>query len=265
MTRVLLLSTYELGGQPIGLAGPATALLEAGHEVRAHDLAVEDWPSGSVEWADAVACSVPMHTALRLGLAAIERVRTDRPDIPVAYYGLYAPVAAEVDLLGPDDFTVADGALEALVGFADRLGPRGPDASHLITGRFLLPGLSEYARYVDADGERLVGPVESTVGCNHRCRHCPVPLVFDGRSRAVALEEVLADVDALVALGATHIHFADPDFLNRPQHARRVARAVHERHPTVTFDATIKVSHILRHPQLMPELAESGLRFVTSA
>jgi hypothetical protein len=265
VTRLLLLSTYELGGQPLGLSGPLSALLSAGHEVRAHDLAVEEWPEASIEWADAVACSVPMHTALRLGLAAVERVRTERPELPVAYYGLYAPVAAELDVLGPDDLAVADAPDTALVGFADRLGTRGPDASGQIGARFLLPSLSEYARYVDDDGERLVGPIESTVGCNHRCRHCPVPLVFDGRSRAVPLERILDDVDSLVALGATHLHFADPDFLNRPQQARRVCAAIHDRHPRVTLDATIKVSHLLRHQELLPELAQCGLRFVISA
>jgi hypothetical protein len=265
VTRVLLLSTYELGGQPLGLSGPASALLAAGHDVRAHDLAVEDWPTESVEWADAVACSVPMHTALRLGLAAIERVRTDHPEVPVAYYGLYAPIAAELDVLGPDDLAVADGALDALVQFADRLGPAAPAAPAAVTGRSLLPALSEYARYLDRDGERLVGPVESTVGCNHRCRHCPVPLVFDGRSRATPLDEILADVEALVDLGATHVHFADPDFLNRPQHALRVSNAIHVQYPDVTLDATIKVSHILRYPSLLPELAGNGLRFVISA
>jgi hypothetical protein len=265
MTRILLLSTYELGGQPLGLAGPTAALLAAGHEVRAHDLAVEEWPAASVTWAEAVACSVPMHTALRLGLAAVERVRTDRAELPVAYYGLYAPVAAELDVLGPDDLAVADDPNDALVGFADRFGRRGPDASGQIGARFLLPPLSEYARYIDDDGERLVGPIESTVGCNHRCRHCPVPLVFDGRSRALPLEKILDDVEALVALGATHIHFADPDFLNRPQQARRVCDAIHARHPGLTLDATIKVSHLLRHRDLLPELARCGLRFVISA
>ena len=265
MTRVLLLSTYELGGQPLGLAGPATALIAAGHEVRACDLAIEEWPDAAVDWADAVACSVPMHTALRLGLAATERVRTDRPVIPVAYYGLYAPVAAELDVLGPEDVALADALDSGLVAFADRLGARGPDGTGQITGRFILPGLDEYARYVDENGERLVGPVESTVGCNHRCRHCPVPLVFDGRSRAIDLDAILDDVATLVALGATHIHFADPDFLNRPQHARRVAAAIAHGFDGLTFDATIKVSHLLRHEAILPELAGNGLRFVISA
>ena len=75
MTRVLLVSTYELGERPIALTLGAAALGAAGHEVRARDLAVEEWSDEDLLWADALACSVPMHTALRLGLTVLERAR----------------------------------------------------------------------------------------------------------------------------------------------------------------------------------------------
>ena len=80
----------------------------------------------------------------------------------------------------------------------------------------------------------------------------------------MAEDVVLADVDQLVAAGAGHISFADPDFLNAPHHARRVIAAMHDRHPGITFDATIKVEHLLRHPGALPELAEAGCVFVVS-
>jgi hypothetical protein len=264
VSRILLISTYELGGQPLGLSGAARDLLEAGHAIRAVDLAVDPWPEDALAWADGIATSVPMHTALRLGLAAVERARTERPDLAVAYFGLYAPVAAEFDVLGPNDATLGDDVAAGLVAFADRLGPRGP-VPVAPSPRALLPPLDAYARFRDQAGERLVGPVEASVGCNHRCRHCPVPLVFDGRSRAIEMTTILDGVDDLVGLGAGHIHFADPDFLNRPPHALRVVRAIHQRHPDLTLDATIKVTHLLRHRDLLPELAQCGLRFVISA
>jgi len=75
----------------------------------------------------------------------------------------------------------------------------------------------------------------------------------------------VADVDQLVAAGASHVSFADPDFLNAPQHARRVMAAVHARHPNLTFDATIKVEHLLAHRDMLAELAEAGCAFVVSA
>lgn len=46
--RVLLLSTYELGHQPLGLARPAANLLAAGHEVQCLDLSVLPLDEGAV-------------------------------------------------------------------------------------------------------------------------------------------------------------------------------------------------------------------------
>ena len=131
--------------------------------------------------------------------------------------------------------------------------------------RRLLPELGRYTRLAVAGEQRPVGSVAASRGCSHRCRHCPVPVVYDGRVRPVAEDAVLADVDQLVAAGARHVSFADPDFLNAPHHARRVMVAVHARHPDLTFDATIKVEHLLAHPDVLPELAQAGCAFVVSA
>ncbi|MGI8940716.1 MAG: CUAEP/CCAEP-tail radical SAM (seleno)protein, partial [Actinomycetota bacterium] len=61
--RVLLVSTYELGHQPLHVASPAAALRAAGHQLRCLDLSLQKLEANAVEWADAVGISVPMHTA----------------------------------------------------------------------------------------------------------------------------------------------------------------------------------------------------------
>ncbi|HYG69013.1 MAG TPA: radical SAM protein, partial [Anaeromyxobacteraceae bacterium] len=104
-----------------------------------------------------------------------------------------------------------------------------------------------------------------TRGCKHRCRHCPIPAIYDGRFVAVPVETVVEDVARQVATGAEHVTFGDPDFLNGPAHARRVAEAVHARFPSLTFDFTAKVEHLVRAGDLLPALAVSGALFVTSA
>ncbi len=62
MARLLLISTYELGHQPLHLASPAAALRSAGHEVRCFDLSVEDFDEGAAAWAEGIAFSVPIRT-----------------------------------------------------------------------------------------------------------------------------------------------------------------------------------------------------------
>ncbi|HLM18695.1 MAG TPA: CUAEP/CCAEP-tail radical SAM protein, partial [Acidimicrobiia bacterium] len=88
---------------------------------------------------------------------------------------------------------------------------------------------------------------------------------FDGCVRRVDEDAVLADITQLVAAGARHITFGDPDFLNAPPHTLRIVRAMHDRFPEITFDCTVKVEHVLRHADVWPGFSAAGCVFVVSA
>jgi radical SAM superfamily enzyme YgiQ (UPF0313 family) len=231
-----------------------------------------------------------MHTAMRLALRAAAAVRAARPELPICLYGLYASVSRDLTIgpAGLADHAIAgeyeDGLLawaEALVGSPSRSAAhiaveRDSDPSQAVIdlgrrrrasvpARQGLPPLERYAHLAIGGEERPVGYVEASHGCLHRCGHCPVPVVYDGRIRIVSGDVVLADIEGLVAAGARHITFGDPDFLNGPQHSRRVIAAMHERWPELTFDCTVKVEHILRHRELWTEFADAGCLFVVSA
>jgi radical SAM superfamily enzyme YgiQ (UPF0313 family) len=129
-----------------------------------------------------------------------------------------------------------------------------------------LPPPERYARLADVDGhERLAGHTESTRGCKHLCRHCPIPALYGGRFFAIPVEVVVDDVSRQIAAGITHVTFGDPDFLNGPGHALRVASALHARFPALTFDFTAKIEHLVRQARLLPELRQAGALFVVSA
>jgi len=263
MARVLLVSTYELGHQPLHAAVPAAALRDAGHDVRCVDLAVDPWDPRLVEEVDAVAVSVPMHTATRL---AVDVARSVAGRVPTCAYGLYAAAAAPAF-----DRAVGGEYVPGLLAWVGGGGAgTGTDVDlgrHAtpVPARDLLPPLDRYARLVVGGEERLAAAVEATHGCASRCRHCPVAAVYDGRTRIVAQDVLLADVAQVVALGARHLTFADPDFLSAPAHSLRFVRAVHERWPDLTFDITTKIELILRHREIWTELAGLGCLFVTTA
>lgn len=261
--QVLLISTYELGRQPVHVASPAAALREAGHDVRTLDLAIDGMDDLLIAWAERVAISVPMHTATRLADSLVDGIRRMRPDLPVAIYGLYAGVSdADCDIR-------LEGEYEP--GLLAWLDDRRPESRHLGRSEFLtpdrsgLPALDRYARLEHGGVAHLAGAVEASHGCRHRCRHCPIPSVYDGRIRVVPRGEVLADIAQLVGAGARHVTFGDADFLNAPAHSLAIIEAAHAAHPEVTFDATVKVSHILDHRDLWPRLAAANLLFVVSA
>ena len=275
--NVLLVSTYELGHQPLQLASPASMLSNAGHAVRAFDLSVEDWDDDALSWADAVAFSVPMHTATRLAIRAANHVGSSNPDMPMCFYGLYAMAGASGMASSAPTKAIAGEYEPKLLEWIETLSVFGPSREsngieidlgrheYQVPTRSGLPQLDRYAHLANGDEHRLVGYVEASHGCIHRCTHCPVPVIYDGRIRIVDAETVLDDIAHLSEMGAEHITFGDPDFLNGLGHSLRIVRAMHDRFPALTFDCTAKVEHIVRHRGIWPEFAEAGCIFVVSA
>ena len=285
---VVLISCYELGHQPFNLASPLALLAQRDIEATVVDLAVHDISEKAAEVIGArfVGISVPMHTALRLGEVAARRVRSMNPEVHICFYGYYAELNAVYLLNGIADTTIAgeyEPALLTLVeavlcGSFDPADPpdyvstrkRGGKKSMLRVNfaapqRGQLPSLENYARLRSNGDLYLAGHTETTRGCKYTCSHCPVTPIYNGRFFVVPQEIVLEDIRAQVAQGARHITFGDPDFLNGPGHARRIVRALHTEFPQITFDFTARIPHLLRHAELLPEMAASGCAFVVSA
>ncbi|MFY9730079.1 MAG: CUAEP/CCAEP-tail radical SAM protein [Candidatus Acidiferrales bacterium] len=291
--RVVLISTYELGRQPFGLASPAAWLRAVGASVTCVDLSRETLPEDAVKAVDLVAFYVPMHTATRLAVAALPAVRGLNPGAHLCFYGLYAPVN-EAYLRGLGVETILGGEFEeGLRSLAERLGagnlgagakngqgepfgapsaPQGEPVISVARQKFVTPdrtgmvALEKYARLVMPSGEaRAVGYTEASRGCKHLCRHCPIVPVYNGVFRIVDREVVMADVRQQISAGAQHITFGDPDFFNGVGHAIPLVEELHREFPGVTYDATIKVEHLLKHSDCIVRLRDTGCLFVTSA
>jgi radical SAM superfamily enzyme YgiQ (UPF0313 family) len=291
MARVLLLSTYEMGRQPFGLASPAAWLRDAGCDVTALDLSRQPLDPDAVRAAHLVAIYLPMHTATRLAGPVIARVRALNPAARLCAYGLYAPLneshlrALGVAMILGAEFEAE--LVELALAFAARDSgvssappssaspssaslPRGagtlPRLAFRVPDRRMLPALTRYARlHVGADDVRTVGYTEATRGCKHLCRHCPIVPIYGGQFRVVPVDVVIADVRQQVETGASHVTFGDPDFFNGPRHAMAIVERFAAEFPGVTYDVTIKIEHLLKHRALLPRLRETGCLFVTSA
>ena len=304
---LLLISCYELGHQPIGLASPLGFLERAGYTAAVIDIAVETLDVDKAARAEFVGICVPMHTALRLGVRVATRLREINPTCHICFYGLYASLNAEYLLEHHADSVIGGEYETRMVELVDSLTegihieiagvlrredveslrdnfqsksllkflhnrisvykPRNdlPSASLPVPNRKQLPPLDRYARLEQDGVAHLAGYVEASRGCKHLCFHCPIPPVYEGRFSVVPKEIVLADIRAQVDAGAAHITFGDPDFLNGPKHALRIAQAMHEAFPNLTFDCTTKIEHLLKHRSLLPELRDCGCIFIVSA
>lgn len=288
---ILLISCYELGHQPFSLASPAARLKSEGYKVSVVDAAIEPVPEDIVRRAGFIGLSVPMHTAMRVGMDLSRRIRNLNPGAHLCFYGIYATLNAEYLLSNGADSVIGgefeqplcdlvgrlcDGESSAATGgpasTVDPASAGGAAAapylsrqSWLVPDRDTLPGLKRYAQLDNGIESLPAGYTETTRGCLHTCLHCPITPVYNGRFFAVPADVVLADVEQQVRMGARHITFGDPDFLNGPTHVLRILRRMNDAHPGLTFDFTTKIEHILRHPSFFPEARELGGIFVVSA
>jgi len=262
---------------------PVAFLRRAGIKAETIDISVEGLDVSKVKHARFVGISVPMHTALRLGLRVAKEIRRLNHDCHICFYGLYASLNADYLLNEVADSVIGgefEGALCILIeavqagasididGVSTRRRASKPVLARLNFGvpdRNALVPLEHYARLDYNSEQRLVGYVEASRGCLHLCTHCPIPPVYNGRFFVVPKEVVLEDVRRLAASGARHITFGDPDFLNGPRHSLQIVRAMHQEFPDLTFDFTAKVAHILKHRELIADFARSGCIFVVTA
>jgi len=278
--NIVLISTYELGRQPFGLASPAAWLRKRSHRVVSLDLARQSLDEAAIRTAELIAIYLPMHTATRLATQLIPSLRRLNSSAHLSCYGLYAPMNVEyLRTLGVS--TILGGEFEeGLAHLAERLAAEGnqklgQQSEPLISmarlpfevpDRSGMPPIEKYAHLiVPGEGYRVVGSTEASRGCKHLCRHCPIVPVYKGVFRIVPRDVVLEDVRRQVAAGAQHISFGDPDFFNGIRHAMELAQAFHREFPTVTYDVTIKIEHLLKYEEHLPALRDTGCLFVISA
>lgn len=282
--RTVLISTYELGRQPFGLASPAAWLTRAGIDVTCVDLSRQPFRADMAE-AGLVALHLPMHTATRLAVPVIERVRRLNADAELCCYGLYAPLneaflrsLGVTHILGGEfeadlvDVALGRGRPQGAARGGDRSGGTGqaplarvPRLDFITPDRDGLPPLGRYAALQQGTARKVVGYTEASRGCKHLCRHCPVVPVYGGQFRVVPADIVLADVEAQARRGAEHITFGDADFFNGIGHAMRVVEGLARASLGLTYDVTIKVEHLLTHADALPRLRDAGCLFITSA
>ena len=275
--KVVLINPYEIGRQPFGLAQPVAWLAREGCSVVCLDLSIQKLEPAVLADAALVALYVPMHTATRIAAEAIPKIRAMSPGASLCVFGLYAPMNAGLfESLGVD--TILGGEVEpGMVSLVRRLQTGGDKAQteprvslekidFIAPDRSKLPPLDKYAHLLLPDGSRqTVGFGETTRGCKYLCRHCPVAPVYNGTFRVIPEKIVLDDIRSQIAQGATHISFGDPDFFNGPGHALRIVRKLHAEFPHISYDATIKIEHIVNYPDEIRVLKDSGCLFIVSA
>ncbi len=262
---ILLVTTYDLGHRSQLAAMIAGRLRHRTHVVDADCAATA--LHEAIGRASAVVISVPMLTGALRARTLIEQHRELLRTRLVLLVGTYASTLREAldgeswPLLWAIDRDDPDEVAALLVG--ERSSRRGGRRHYEPP-----PSQDDTRRYRTLERGGTVyrtGYVETTLGCRHRCLHCPVAGAWHGRIVTLETAAVLTDIEEQVARGAAHISFGDADFLSAPRHAVAILEEAHRRYPSVTFDVTIKIAELARDPSLAARLAAAGVVFVISA
>jgi len=289
--KILLISTFEGGFQPLTLASATTPLLEAGFDVSALDIYVDGIQEELFAYPDLVAISIPLFDALHPGIEIAKRVRQFNPLAHITFFGQYAtinsmrlagkygdscisgewekPLCELAHSLSEDlELTVPGLVTPDLVARGQTVHPYLSRKEFRVPTRHHLPPLYKYPQ-VQIDklcgSKQVVGTTECFRGCHHKCLYCSVFAAYDGRVLLVPEENVQEDVRNLVAGGMTHLSFIDADFFNTKQHGIKILRQLHAEFPHLTYDFTTRVDHILENKETIREMENLGVQFITSA
>lgn len=275
-TNILLISPYDIGRQPFALAQTSTWLKEAGFTVNCLDLSIQKLEKTLLQEADIIGLFLGMHTATRIALQALPKIK-QQTNATLFAFGLYAPLNQTVLKSSGVDYFFAGESEPDILALAKQLSNNNPlvakeaiistdKIKFKLPDRTSLPVISQYAQLVQENNEqKVLGFIETSRGCKYVCRHCPVTPIYEGKFRIVPFDIVMQDIAQQVEMGAEHISFGDPDFFNGPTHAKKVILAMHKLYPALSFDATIKIEHILNHADLLSVLKDTGCLFITCA
>src|SRR5439155_3781792 len=90
--EIPIVSCYELGRQRVAAASASGALASAGFAPAAQDVSIDKLSPQALSRARLVLISVPMHTALQLGVRVAAKARA--ANAQVGFFGLYATLNA---------------------------------------------------------------------------------------------------------------------------------------------------------------------------
>lgn len=290
MPSSIIVSTFEGGYQPLNALSGLAALHDAGHETDFLDGYVEGYDLDRIASYDVVILPVPLFDSLNSAVQLCGQLKAAGSQAQIVMFGQYATLNAPYLARTHTDHVVSGEWEVPLVSLFERLnGSQAPTINVYsrtsgipeqvrslkdLRGRIATPlrraapPLHKYPQphLTKLMGvEKIVGGLELTRGCHHKCTYCSVFSAYDGKVNIGDEDEILKYIDYLVGAGMEHLTFIDAEFFNATRRSFDMLAQIHERHPHLTFDFTTRVDHIQENRDRLDELHRLGVRVITSA
>lgn len=289
--KILIVSTFEGGYQPITALAAITSLAAAGFEPTLLDVYVDGVDEERISSADIIAVSMPLFDSLESGVQLIQQIKQINEGALLIAFGQYATLNPQRLCLNYVDYSIVGEWEKPIVSLARHLvsgealdtagicthemAELGSIPNPLITRKNIKKPLRAYApplgKYPQPQVEKLlernavVGGLETSRGCIHKCTYCSVFAAYDTKVVKVDEQYIVDDIEQMMAQGMDHLTFMDADFFNAKRRNVELIQSLHEKFPDLTFDFTTRVDFILELEELIPVLSECNVKFITSA
>ncbi|MFC1994686.1 B12-binding domain-containing radical SAM protein [Chloroflexota bacterium] len=117
--------------------------------------------------------------------------------------------------------------------------------------------VAKYQEHYFMGGWRPCASVETSRGCNHRCKFCAVWQFNRGRYREQDAETV---VQQLQEVTAPYVSFADDNFFASPSRAQHICGAIKQAGIKKLYMMQLRSDAVVGYPELIKEWVEVGLR-----
>jgi radical SAM superfamily enzyme YgiQ (UPF0313 family) len=245
---------------PLGLM-TVSAMLPASWERRLVDMNLRRLKAGDVEWADVVFVSAMLVQKESLH-HVVETCKAQ--GTPVAVGGPYVTTAeegatgADYVFLGEAEATVAEFARDFEAGEAKPVyaAPERPSLALTPVPDF---GLLDKRRYSSMS-------IQYSRGCPFQCEFCDIIEIYGRVPRTKTNEQVVAELDALAAIGwRGYVFIVDDNFIGNKRNAKRLLPAIEEwseRHGRPFSFGTEASVNLAEDDELLALMRRAGFRRV---
>ncbi len=103
-----------------------------------------------------------------------------------------------------------------------------------------------------------VGAIETSRGCQFRCKFCATPVYWKGTQRYKSISRVLREAENLLERKVSQINVVDDGFGNDVEYAIELADAFRRMDRDFIWNAFLRVDTVLKRPDLIDKLGRSG-------
>ncbi|MGD2088847.1 MAG: RCCLKC-tail radical SAM protein [Candidatus Aminicenantes bacterium] len=287
--RVALISTYETGFQPLIVSTAAASLLQNGITPDVYDLFLDKSDKTGIHNHEFFGIGLTLFDSLQGGVALAEEIRAENPHAHICFYGPYAELNKERLLRYGDSCILGDWEQPIVRLVQALLSGNGKDWTQLdqvyslanrsvkfkfnrdycvVPARHLLPPIHTYTNtFIEniVDRKMVVGNVETTRGCHHKCKFCSVYATSHTKVKFTDPAIVMEDVDQLVKAGIEHITFVDAEFINNIKFTLDIVHRIHDKYPRLTYDFTTRIDHVVEHEAAIAEFKNTGCIAITTS